>query len=136
MKKKIYLLILIILSLNSCLNQKPNNSGLIKLFETFTQCKLPKSSKILDKDNLTGLNDGWEVAIAKVKDTIEFKQLLNKINDSKIITKRLRKNGIGYFSSKLAVEKISLIDSIYYGKEGFVFGFVKNENLIVFEKDW
>ncbi|TGV00388.1 hypothetical protein [Flavivirga rizhaonensis] len=138
MRNKNYLLIPIIaliLSLNSCMNQKPSDSRLKKLFESFTKCEFPKSGRIIDKNNLSGLNDGWEVAIVKVEDTIEFKQLANNIYKNKETNKRLLgKYGFG-FSSKLANEKASLMDSVHYKKESFILGFIKNENLIVFEKE-
>ncbi len=139
MKNKNYLLIQIMtlaLALNSCMNQKPSDSRIKKLFESFTKCEFPESGRIIEKSNLSGLNDGWEVAIIKVEDTIEFKQLTNNIHKNKTTNKRLLgKYGFG-FSSKLANQNTNLIDSTYYKKDGFILGFIKNKNLIVFEKEW
>ncbi|CAM4410672.1 hypothetical protein [Zobellia nedashkovskayae] len=141
MKKKSYLLlkiILVLLVLNSCINQKPSDSRLIKLFESLTGSEFPKSGKIIEKDNLAGLNDGWEAAIVKVKDTVEFKQLLNDFELTKNMTQKIKgKYGFG-FSSKLSNEKTTSLDSIYYTKpkELFKLGYIKNRNIIVFEKEW
>jgi hypothetical protein len=120
------------------MNQKPSNSRLIKLFDSLTECEFPKSGKIVEKDNLPGLNDGWEVAIIKVEDVIEFEQLLNEFEENKIMNKRIRgKYGFG-FSSKLANKNTTLMDSIYYTKpkELFTLGYIKSEKIIVFEKEW
>ncbi|MCB4800305.1 hypothetical protein [Neotamlana laminarinivorans] len=117
---------------------EPSDKRLEQLFESYTKSEFPKSGKIIEKDYLTGLNDGWEVAIIKVKDTVEFKQLLDDFELTKIMTQRTRgKYGFG-FSSKLAAEKTTSLDSIYYTKpkELFKLGYIKNKNIIVFEKEW
>ncbi|WP_152286664.1 hypothetical protein [Flavicella marina] len=139
MFKKFYLITLLILlcsSISGCLNQKPSDSKLIGIFESITKCKFPKSGGIIEKNNLTGLNDGWEAAIIKVKDTVEFEKILENINKDKIMTKRsIGKYGFG-FSSKLANGKTNSLDSVYYTKELFILGIIKSENIIVIEKEW
>ncbi|WP_326283964.1 hypothetical protein [Tamlana sp. 2201CG12-4] len=115
---------------------EPSDKRLKQLFESYTKSEFPKSGRIINKDYLSGINDGWETGTIKVNDTIEFEHLLNNLEQKKLMTRRLRgKYGFG-FSSKLATEKTILLDSIYYTKEGFILVYIKNENIIIFEKDW
>ena len=134
MKEQVLLVLALLLL--GCVNQKPSNKRLEKLFKSFTECEFPKSGKIIERDNLTGINDGWEVGVIKVYDTIEFKELLIKITQNKIKSKkRVHKYGFG-FSSKIANKKGNLIDSIYYQKEGYTLGTIKADGLIILEKEW
>ncbi|WP_298781813.1 hypothetical protein [uncultured Polaribacter sp.] len=129
------LIYLIWLNLIFSVNE-PSDKRLKKLFEFYTKSEFPKSGQIIDKDYLSGINDGWETGIIKISDTIEFENLLNSLEQKKIMIRRIRgKYGFG-FSSKFASEKTTLLDSIYYTKQGYILGVIKNENIIIFEKDW
>ncbi|AUS06089.1 hypothetical protein [Pseudotamlana carrageenivorans] len=88
---------------------EPSDKRLEQLFESYTKSEFPKSGQIIDKDYLSGINDGWETGIIKVSDTIEFEHLLNSLEQKKIMNRRIRgKYGFG-FSSKFASEKTTLL---------------------------
>ncbi len=116
--------------------KEPDNKRFVALFEEYTQAKFPKSGVIVKKDYLYGLNDGWEAAIIKVDDSVEFQFLKKEIRLKKNLSSQKRKHGIGYFGSGIQ-KGFGQGDTIFINSErGFKLEFIENKYIVVIEKSW
>lgn len=61
----------------------PSDDRYIYLFEKYTETKFPETAVIIDKKILTGFNDGWEAAVVKVDDRLDFFKAKRKILNKK-----------------------------------------------------
>ena len=121
-------------SIFSC--EKIDDDRCIYIYEKYTQTNFSKSGIVLKKDNLCGLNDGWEAAIIKVTNKNEFQTLKREVKNKSFISTQLKKLKVGYFGSGIQ-KGYGVSDTIINNfKERFTLEFVNESQIGFFEKNW
>jgi len=123
-----------LISIFSC--DKIDDRSCIRLFETYTQNNFPKSGVILKKNNLCGLNDGWEAAVVKVTNKEEFQVLKCSVKKKPFLSAQQKKQKVIYFGSGIQKGYLSSDTIIKNYKEHFVLEFVNESQIMFFEKSW
>lgn len=114
----------------------PKDENYIVLFEKGTGAKFPKSGELINKSFYGQvLSDGWEGAVIKIKDTIEFKTLKNEIKSKSFMIEEIRKGG-AYFEYDLKNNLISSDTTFYNYRVRLKLEFIEEGHMVIFEQSW
>jgi len=115
----------------------PPEERFVYLFENYTNSKLPKDTKVIDKNVVNGFNDGWEAAILEIGSSDEYYKLKKDLRAKKNLKPKKFIKGRNPFGSGITKSNMKIDSVLHNYEERFVFAFLKDKsNRIVFQKMW